>query len=334
MASIIVLVLATGAFEAWRTDRIATRLADTADASRQMFRAMASLRVKQSFTARALNTDGMPDPGQLKFIAQSRATAMPALRETLQILPKIDFPGRDAQIKDLARLTDRIDELDKAALDDFGKPKAQRRPVLAKDFLASSRELIAVLDKIGTTLTAQSRNEDPFVDQMMLIKDAAWLVRAEGGDISIVVSNALAFKTRISEETVQTLYNRVGRTVAAWQMLESAAVGLSPASPVTAAIAKAKAAYFAPELGALRDRVVKAAAAGQPLDIPLSAWDAAQRLTVVVALAETALDAASDHAQARVTAARTNLIVSLALLIGALALAAGGLAIVSRRVIR
>ncbi|MFL9825554.1 methyl-accepting chemotaxis protein [Rhodoplanes sp. SY1] len=334
MASIIVLVLATGAFEAWRTDRTATRLADTADASRQMFRAMAALRVKQSFTARALNTDGMPDPGQVKLIAQSRGTAMPALRETLTILPKIDFPGRDALVGDLARLTDAIDTFDKRALEDFGKPKAQRQQGLAKEFLATSTALIATLDKIGNTLTVQSRNEDAVVDQMMAIKDAAWLVRAEGGDISIVISNALAFKNRIPPETVQTVHTRVGRTEAAWQLLESAAVGIAPGSPVATAMAKAKAAYFAPELGALRERVLAAGASGQPLDVPLSAWDAAQRLMVVVALAETALDAASDHAQAQVATARTTLVVRLALLVGALALAAGGIVMVRRRVIR
>ncbi|MBK5960572.1 hypothetical protein CCR97_20560 [Rhodoplanes elegans] len=334
MASLIVLVLATGAFEAWRTDRTATRLADTADASRQMFRAMAALRVKQSFTARALNTDGMPDPGQVKLIAQSRGTAMPALRETLTILPKIDFAGRDALVGDLARLTDAIDTFDKQALEDFGKPKAQRQPGLAKEFLATSNALIGTLDKIGNTLTVQSRNADAVVDQMMAIKDAAWLVRAEGGDISIVISNALAFKTRIPPETVQTVHTRVGRTEAAWQLLESAAVGLAPGSPVATAMAKAKAAYFAPELGALRERVLAAGASGQPLDVPLSAWDAAQRLMVVVALAETALDAASDHAQAQVATARTTLVVRLALLVGALALAAGGIVMVRRRVIQ
>jgi methyl-accepting chemotaxis protein len=336
MAGAVVLVLALGAWDAWRALGLASRLARIAEAQGHSFRAMANLRLDRSLSIRALNLDGNVDPGQLKQIMRARADGMPALQAALSILPKIDFADRETTIRQIEQSFAKLSSLDAESAADFQKPKSARRASLPKEFESTVNELLAVIGKTNDSLTLQAKHGDPFVDQMMLLKDAAWLVRSNGGDLSIVLSNGLAFKQRLSGETVQKLNRLVGHMEAGWEMVETIRFGTAPPPALTEAINKAKTSYFAPEFSAKRDRIVAALAAGEALNMQTSDWtlDSVPRLETLTALAEMALDTAKEHAQNQLAVAKRSLMLRLALLAAALGFAVAVVVAVSRRVVR
>ncbi len=51
--------------------------------------------------------------------------------------------------------------------------------------------LLANLEKISAALAAAVNHRDPMVDQLLAIKQTAWLLRYTKGDIAIMLSNAL-----------------------------------------------------------------------------------------------------------------------------------------------
>ena len=51
--------------------------------------------------------------------------------------------------------------------------------------------LMELLDKLSSQLTRSVKLEDSFIDQLMNLKQLAWMARNAGGDASVVISNAL-----------------------------------------------------------------------------------------------------------------------------------------------
>jgi hypothetical protein len=68
----LVAVLATGAWDAWRSVGTAIRLERIAETNTYVFSAMHNLRFDRSLGSRALGLDGVVDAGQIRQITQSR----------------------------------------------------------------------------------------------------------------------------------------------------------------------------------------------------------------------------------------------------------------------
>jgi methyl-accepting chemotaxis protein len=336
VVALLIALLATGAWDAWRTLGTATRLERIAQAAAQAFRAMHNLRLDRSFTVRSLNLDRVDEAKQLEQIAKIRAAELPALAATLSLLRGTDMPNRDAVVAELEKSTQTIERLAKESAADFVKPKSERRAGLAKEYETLATDLLSMLDTISSTLVAMAEYGDPFVDQMLAMRDAAWLVRSTGGDLSVVLSNGLVSKQKFSDAQLLKHASLVGRVEAGWELIEKmrAAAAFPPA--LTAAIDRAKAGYFAPDFNALRDRTLAELAAGQLPQITANEWSTQTvwRLGTITDLAEAALAAGAERASAQVAAAQWNLLVKFAMLAGALAFAALGFVLVSGRVIR
>jgi methyl-accepting chemotaxis protein len=336
VVALLIALLATGAWDAWRTLGTATRLERIAQAAAQAFRAMHNLRLDRSFTVRSLNLDRVDEAKQLEQIAKIRAAELPALAATLSLLRGTDMPNRDAVVAELEKSTQTIERLAKESAADFVKPKSERRAGLAKEYETLATDLLSMLDTISSTLVAMAEYGDPFVDQMLAMRDAAWLVRSTGGDLSVVLSNGLVSKQKFSDAQLLKHASLIGRVEAGWELIEKmrAAAAFPPA--LTAAIDRAKAGYFAPDFNALRDRTLAELAAGQPPQITANEWSTQTvwRLGTITDLAEAALAAGAERASTQVAAAQWNLLVKFAMLAGALAFAALGFVLVSGRVIR
>jgi methyl-accepting chemotaxis protein len=336
VVALLIAVLAIGAWDAWRSLGTANRLERIAQSAAQAFRAMHNLRLDRSFTVRALNLDRVDEAKQLAQIAKIREAELPALNNAISFLRGTDMPNRDSVVARLEKNAQTIEGLAKESAADFVKQKSERRAGLAKEYETVATDLLTMLDNISNTLLAMAEYGDPFVDQMLAMRDTAWLVRSTGGDLSIILSNGILAKQKLPDAALLKHAGLVGRVEAGWELIEKmrAAAALPPA--LTAAIDRAKAGYFAPDFSALRDRTLAELAAGQTPQITTNDWSAQTvwRLGTITDLAEAALAAGAERASAEVATAQWNLVLKLALLAGALAFAAFGFVLVSGRVIR
>ena len=334
MAAVVVIMLAARAWDSWQRLATSSRIAAVADASRFTFKAMHTLRTDRASTFRELNAEGTISPSVTAYIKGVREVEMPALQSAADIAESIDFADKQTLLPELRQEIKTLTALVPESWDAFNKPKAQRRTALVGEYMAVTGKLLETLDRFSAQLFASVKNNDAVIDQMMAMKQIAWIVRNEGGEASLLVSNSMVAGKAVPDAPAKYA-GHVGGTIAAWAALESMAFGTSLPPRVTQAIAEAKRVYFGADYTALRDRMFAAVLAGQKPEMTANEWAPVTvgHLASLLTVAEAALDAAKDRAEELHGATRLELATQLALLAGALVLAFGSLTLVRNRVI-
>jgi methyl-accepting chemotaxis protein len=335
MAACVVAGLSGTAWDSWGRLNMTSRMSVIADTSSNLFKAMHSLRTDRSTSTRLLNSDQPMDGEIEKYVRDLRGVEMPGMGTALVQLPTIDFAEQKTLVPELDRLFKTLTAEQKEFWDEMSKPKASRRPALPKEYMETTAALLETLDKLSGNLAAAVNHQDPVIDQLLAIKQIAWLLRNTAGEASLLISNGLA-AGRIAPETRLTYMKFLGGSEIAWNALELTASGMQLPPTLSSAMAATKTAYFEPQYLALRDRLLTVLIAGEKPELTANQWSplTVGRLAAAVKVAEAALDAAKDHALAQNSAARYSLISQLVLLVAALALAVGSMMIVSRRVIK
>lgn len=123
--------------------------------------------------------------------------------------------------------------------------------------METTQGLLDTLDKLSNILAATVNHQDAEIDQLLSIKQNAWLLRNTAGEASLIVSIGLN-AGKISPETRYAYTQYVGGTSAMWKALELSTSGMQLPAELASAMAAAKAAYFEPPYLALRDRLADA----------------------------------------------------------------------------
>jgi methyl-accepting chemotaxis protein len=335
MAACVVAGLSANAWESCGRVTMTSRMSVIADTSSHLFKAMHSLRTDRATTFRLLNSDQPMDSTIDKYLRDIRDTEMPAMSAALGQLPTIDFAEQKSLVPELDRLFKTLTAEQKEFWGEVSTPKASRRPALPKEYMETTAALLETLDKLSAGLTAAVNHQDPVIDQLLAIKQIAWLLRNTAGEASLLISNGLA-AGRLAPEARLTYAKFLGGTEIAWNALGLTASGMQLPPALSSAMATTKAAYFEPQYLALRDRLLSVLIAGEKPELTANQWSPVTvgRLAAAVKVAEAALDAAKDHAMAQHSAALRSLILQLVLLTSALALALGSMLLVNRRVIK
>jgi methyl-accepting chemotaxis protein len=331
----MVVGFSLNAWDSWGRLQMEVRISVITDASANMFKAMHNLRTDRSTTNRLLNSDAPMDSDIEKYLRNIRDTQMPAMSSALALLPSIEFTQAQTLVPEFDRLFKKLGAQQKEFWDEMSKPKASRRPTLGKEYMETATTLLGTLDKLSAALAAVVNHQDPVIDQLLAIKQIAWLLRNTAGEASLMVSNGLS-AGQVTPETHLKYVKFVGGTEIAWNALELTASGMRLPPALAAAMAENKKAYFEPEYVALRDRLLTTLMAGGKPELTANAWTplTVGRLGSAVKVAEGALDAAREHTAMQYSSAMRSLVLQLSLLAAALALTFGAMTMVTRRVIK
>ncbi|HEY0912357.1 MAG TPA: HAMP domain-containing methyl-accepting chemotaxis protein [Bradyrhizobium sp.] len=331
----VVIGISLNAWDSWVRLQAANRISVIADTSAYMFKAMHNLRTDRSTTDRLLNADTPVDTDIDKYLRSLRDAEMPAMTRALELLPAMQFPQQATLVPEFDRLFKALTAEQKEFWDEVAKPKASRRVALPKEYQETTQGLLDTLDRLSGALAGAVNHQDATIDQLLAIKQTAWLLRNTGGEASLIISKGLA-AGRISPE-IQTNYTKLlGGTAIAWNALELAASGMQLPPALAAAMAATKTAYFEPSYLALRERLLTTLVAGEKTEMTANQWSPVTvgRLGAAVGVAEAALDAAREYSATQRSDAQHSLILQLSLLALAIALTIGGLTAVTRRVIK
>jgi methyl-accepting chemotaxis protein len=333
-ALVIVVMFSLSAWESWQRLQSASRISTIAEASASLFRAMHNLRTDRSTTSRLLNSDSM-DADIEKYLRNLRDAEMPAMAHGLAVLTPMQFPQHDTLVPEFDRAFKTVTTLQKEFWDAMGQPKGSRRPALSKEYVDVTNVLLDTLDKLSGVLAADVNHQDATIDQLLSIKQTAWLLRNTAGEASLIVSTSLA-AGKVTPEARQNYVKFLGGTDAAWSALQLATSGMQLPPALSAAMAANKTGYFEPQYLQLRERLLTALTEGGKPELTANQWSPVTvgRLSTAVGVAEAALDAAKERAVDLHASALRSLIVQFLLLTAAVALAAGALIAVTRRVIR
>jgi methyl-accepting chemotaxis protein len=333
-ALVIVVMFSLSAGESWQRLQSASRISAIADASANLFKAMHNLRTDRSTTSRLLNADSM-DADIEKYLRSLRDAEMPAMANGLALLTPMQFPQHDTLVPEFDRAFKTITALQNEFWDAMGKPKASRRPALNKEYVDITNVLLGTLEKLSAVLAGDVNHQDATIDQLLLIKQTAWLLRNTAGEASLIVSTGLA-AGKIAPEARQNYLKFLGGIDAAWSALQLATSGMQLPPSLSNALAANKTAYFEPSYLELRERLLAALTDGGKPELTANQWSpiTVGRLAGAVGVAEAALESAKERAGELRSSALRSLIIQLVLLVAAVVFAFGALTAVTRRVIK
>jgi methyl-accepting chemotaxis protein len=335
MAGCVVIFLLMTAWESWGRLQSAARMSIIAEASEGAFKAMHNLRTDRATTGQTLNGEAIIDASAEKALRDYRDTENPAMRSAADLSAQVEFAEKSALLPALNRQIETLKKLQAETWEAMSKPKASRRPELAKEYADAATALLQTLDRMSTQLTAAVNHMDPSVDQLLAIKQLAWLVRDSGGQAALQLSSAFA-TGRLPPEARQTYTRFITGAEFSWNALEALVAGLQLPPSLVKAMAAAKSGYFDPQHLAGSEKLLNAAIAGEPLGLTSGEWrtGAVARLGTAVTLAEGALAETKSYTAALWASAQRALILNLTLLVSFLALAIGSMVLVGRRAIR
>jgi methyl-accepting chemotaxis protein len=331
----VVIGVSLNAWDSWGRLQVANRISVIADTSAYLFKAMHNLRTDRSTTDRLLNSDAPMDADIEKYLRALRDAEMPSMANALQLLPGMQFAGQQTLVPEFDRLFKLLTAEQQEFWSEVAKPKASRRAALPKEYLETTQGLLDNLDKMSGALAGAVNHQDAAIDQLLAIKQIAWLLRNTGGEASLIVSKGLA-SGKITPEIRTNYVKFLGGTEIAWNALELTAAGMQLPPALSTALAATKTAYFEPSYLTLRERLISTLAAGDKAEMTANQWSPVTvgRLGSAVNVAEAALDAAREHTVMQQAEARHSLILQLALLALAVALTFAAMMAVTRRVIK
>jgi methyl-accepting chemotaxis protein len=333
-AFVIVVMFSLSAWESWTRLQEANRMSAIADASASVFKAMHNLRTDRSTTQRLLNSDSM-DADIEKYLRGLRDAEMPAMANGLGLLEPMQFAQHDTLVPAFDKALKTISALQKEFWEAMGQPKASRRPALSKEYVDITNVLLETLDKLSAVLAADVNHKDATIDQLLSIKQTAWLLRNTAGEASLIISQGLA-AGKVTADVQQKYLKFVGGIDAAWGALQLAISGMQLPPALSTAMTANKTAYFEPQYLELRERLLKALTEGGKPELTANQWSpiTVGRLSAAVGVAEAALDAAKERAGGLHSSALHTLVIQLLLLTAAAVFAIGALTFVTRRVIK
>ncbi|RXH39910.1 methyl-accepting chemotaxis protein [Bradyrhizobium zhanjiangense] len=333
-ALVVVIGFSISAWNSWIRLQQANRIVAVAAASADVFKAMANIRSDRSTSSRQLISDIQMDKEIETYIRGIRDELMPALARAIEILPSIDLPLGRTVVADLDRLNKALLAQQAEFWTEVAKPRASRRAALVKEYLESEDGLMAILEKLSPVLAASVNHQDAMIDQLLMIKQMAWLLRVNAGESSLIVGNALN-SGKISPEVQLAFTKWIGGTETAWSATELAASGMQLPQALAAAMAETKSFYFDPQYLATRDGIIAAIAKGEKASMTANQWSpySVGRMASAIKLADTALGIARDHSTSQRAQALQSLLTQLVLLIAAILFTGAAMLAVSRRVI-
>src|SRR5262249_2767523 len=332
LCAVVVIILTLSAWNSWNRLTAVSRMAAAADASGYLFTAMHNLRVERASGYRDLISE-RPVPVMTQLLREAREAEMPALKSALVALDAVDFRERQAAVSDLGQRVKKLIALQEEYATAVMQPKANRRAGLPQEFFNEVNGLLDTLDKLSSRLTRLVKLEDAYIDQLMELKQLAWVARNAGGDASVMISNRLNGQPLAPDAMLQ--YNaNITKLDTAWTALEDIAAGLPLPPRFTNAVERAKREYFARDYVDSRMKTLKALIAGETVSENAAEWGrtSVARLAAVWGVAGVALAVAKEHAAAQRASAARMLAVQLALLALAVVFTAGMFVVVSRRV--
>ncbi|MCK9916060.1 methyl-accepting chemotaxis protein [Microbacteriaceae bacterium K1510] len=332
LAGAIILTLAIGSWSSWTRLRNANRNAQVAEVSISLFAGSHTTRLDRTTTFRDLQADGAV--GVSPILRDIRTKQMTALKSSLVVLKQIELPA-DAvrQVATFEEAINKMSALQEETAAALAQPKSARRAGLADEYVRQGIALSSLLDRVTSSLVNLVKLDDAYIDQLIQLKELAWIARNTGGDASTTISNAVS-GLPMPPDTLLRYAADMARVETAWSALGSFSSGLSMPPRFIQAVQKAQDEFFSRENMTLRLNILTKALAKEKLDITPQEWlrSSVGKLMTLLGVAEAALDTAKEHAIAQSARAQRNLMMQLALLVAAIAVSAIAMLMITRRI--
>jgi signal transduction histidine kinase len=271
MTLALAVVLAVYAMNASRSQEQARRIPAIIDISNELLAAVQNFRLERGNVYTSLATPGIVARDTQNGIVDERARSRQALDSALAqlavVMPKDTAPAI-AEIRANRKVFEDLRLQVDAAL---RQSQDQRPEGLRGKWVAGYSKLIDAINRLSTRMESELTQGDPFVANMVRIKQIAWKVREDTGRDRFRIGDAITNAQPLSDKQKQQFAVLTGRIEGAWKLVEDeSALGTTPRR-LKDAVQTADKLYFT-DLRRTHDAVLQDLIAGKPASIPARAW--------------------------------------------------------------
>jgi signal transduction histidine kinase len=334
---VLVTVFALSALDAFRRERVTSRVLSSARIARDIVLVRESMRVELGLIDTSI-ADPLPiTPAHLKELTDMHRHTMTVMGYVQDEMARSGNPGISPRLEE--QLDVEVTKFDRhlfpAILEAIGAARAQRSHSLIYDPSSASAAILNLIDAQAALLSREIASAGPFLSEMIRISDIAWHVRVDaGGERRTMATLIAANRTPTTAELVE--YARVsGRIQAPWEAIGKVVEfgGVPPG--LADAIAGANRDYFGSYLS-LHQHVLGQLSTGKDPHIGDRQWMAMSNpaLGSLMQVSRAALDAAEAKATENLANERRDLAMALLLMLLSIGLATFAAVIVFARIIR
>jgi methyl-accepting chemotaxis protein len=311
----------------------ARRVASLAGTDQQLFATLMGYRLERGTTIPGLISEAPADSVAETRVATNREASENGYRAVIERLAGTADPALAPLLARLMSAHETLAVLRTKADAATHRPKPERDPSVVQDYPKAAQAYLDAILGLTGALEASLKLVDPVVDQLLLVKQAAWAARSFGGLIAVRIENNAAAGQPFSQADIVAAAEDRGRAALAWsQIMEAVARADAPASIVDI-VARSK----EPAAVAIVDRqreIVKAMSNGQKTELPVSELQKISTASLVpsVDVANAALAEMVARAGRQMSGATRSLALNGVMMLVALALTIAGFVIVHRRV--
>jgi signal transduction histidine kinase len=314
MTLVLVVIFAIFATRALERREDARRIPLIVNVSYDLFEAIQNIRLERGAVNRVLGEVAGGDARD--EIAHLRAQSEKSLESALTKLAGVAVPGIEPEVehiklsrRDFAALRREIDQT-------LQRPRDNHSDAILARWVAATGELVEAIDALSTRLENDVSQADPFVAEMIRVKQQVWPVRSDSGDDRLLLRRAMTSSKPLSAASLRELDFMAGRIEAEWKLVHDAGQRPSTPAKLRAAIGTADRLYFS-KFQPVRNGVVDRLSRKLPVDIDLRDWlklSAESRESLYV-VAQTAFGVASAHATEQSALAERQFYAALALMV-------------------
>ena len=271
--------------------------------------------------------------GQLKTIEARRAAGDAAYRAAIEAEATArDFPGRSKLLEDFEKAFLATEDLRARAMMEVQKPKEDRDPSVAEQWLPTITSLILLTAEIRLG-TDNVESGSTVLTQLNNLKHLAWIASEFAGRERAILAGSIAAGEPLSLQKMRTLSSYRGRIETAFEQAHSIARSENIDDSVRQAISDADTVFFG-AFQAVRNQVYTASDAGAAYPIDSATWIAEASTAIDTLLAVQAAAAKSSDVLLadEVASATRSVIIDIVILLAAIGLGIGSFWVVRTRI--
>jgi methyl-accepting chemotaxis protein len=335
MALALVVTFGIAGQQAFERRLVAERVQAVAGISRDLFLGMQNLRVERGTVNTALAGTAAVAGDTRNEIVGLRAKSDAALDSALEKLDRSQIPDVEQTVGDVRGARDALVAMRREADAALQQARDQRPSDISKRWIAAIGKLVDAIDRLSDRLADDINLADPFITEMMKIKQLGWSVRDAAGTDRMLIGAAIAEDKGLAAAQQTRLAIMEGRVQAAWKVIEDDARAPGTPDALKAGIDAARQTYFT-ALAERRKAILADLQAGKPAPLSGDAWVKLSNpgLESLINVANLAFDLAAAHAGAEVSAAIANVYEKIGLVLLFLGFGVFATLFVRRRIAR
>ena len=271
MTLALVAVLAVYALDALKSQERARRVPAIIDISNDLFVAVQNFRLERGNVYTSLATPGIVAPMTQSAIMAERQRSRSALDSALVQLRTLKVEGTGPAIADISEQRAAFEKLrldvDAALL----QSQEQRHLGLRAKWVEGYNGIADAIDRLSARMESELTQGDPFVANMVRIKQIAWTVREDTGRDRFRIGEAIANGKRLSPEEQLQFAVLVGRIEGAWRLIQDESGLATTPVELRNAVNAANRLYFT-DLRLTRNAIIQDLAAGRAASVPPREW--------------------------------------------------------------